>query len=306
MSPGKVRNDIEIVHPNGSVSIREVLVTNLYFRTPHLNMRDEAAEAIRRFFALVPPGGIEYYFDHEGEQADIDAKVLDRVLQERFYAHPSIPNASLIIEGTGLYAPGFFMHYAGSALAHPSMPDEAGTLQFWVPRAFFFEQRDRIMGYLDDVVQRLPWSVGGVSLGLSGGDKVTKQALAARHPGLDISSPRALSNDLGDRVAGVTWHTLIGSGPVHALGGSEQIRRDLPSSASVQALPTGGCRIVLGPEPDIGDVNRRDILPTHRALAARLDASGLLHVPRWVVYFHDRDGNADRTAMEAWHRRFLR
>lgn len=287
------------------MSIREVLVANFYFREPHLTMRDEVAECVRRFHALVPSGALEHYFDYEGDQEDLGATVLAKVLYERFYSADSFPNATISMEGSGLYAPGYSLEYVGSALDNPDLPSEAGSLQLWVPRAFLAERRQEVLAYLEETAARLPFSCGSVSLGLAGQDRSAMQALAARHPGLDISSPRPVSTDLGDEVAGVGWQTLLGARIVEKLGGAENIRLALPGEMIVDDLPLGGCRIVLGPDPEIGDVNRQQLLPRYRAVAEFLDDAGLLHVPSRVVYFVDRMGMADLDAMQKWHRRFL-
>ena len=297
-------SELRVTNRDGSVSIREVLVANFYFREPHLTMRDEVAECIRRFHALVPSGGLEHYFDYEGDPEDLGPEVLANVLHERFYSADSFPNATISMEGSGLYAPGYYLEYVGSALDNPELPSEAGSLQLWVPRTFFSERRQEVLDYLGETAARLPFSCGSVSLGLAGQDKSARQALAARHPGLDISSPRPVSADLGDEIAGVYWQTLLGAPIVERLGGAADIRRALPGEV-VDELPLGGCRIVLGADPEIGDVTRGELLPRYRAAAAFLDAAGLLHVPRRTVYFVDRAGMADPEAMQKWHRRLV-
>jgi hypothetical protein len=298
------RPDIRIDNPDGSASVQEVLIGTFYFRTPHSMVRDEVAECIRRFHALAPSGSLEYYFDYDGDQQDLDEAVLANVLYERFYSPDSFPSATLIIEGGGVHAPGWLLHHAGSALDNPDLPLEAGSLQLWLPRSFFSTRRADVLGFLADAAARLPVSCGSVSLGLAGENRLRKQALAARHPGLDISDPRAVSTDLGDQLAGIGWHTLLGAPMVGKLGGAVELRRALPGIV-VEPLPLGGCRLVMGGDPEIGDVNRHELLPQYRAVARFFHDAGVLHVPEQVVYFVDRNGMADPDAMETWHRRFL-
>ncbi len=299
------RPDIDIVNPNGQVSVREVVSGTLYFRQPHLSMRQEVADCIRRFFALVPAGGLEYHYDYDGEQDDINDAILARVLHERFFGPDSFPNASLHMEGTGLYAPAYFLEYLGSANDNPDLPNEAGTLQLWMPRAFFVEHRAKVLGFFAEAFATLPFSCGQIGLALSGEDKQRKQALAARYPGLDIAEPRCVSTDIGDKAGGVAWQTLLGPSLTASLGGPKAIALALAAPTVVEALPSGGVRITAEPEPRLGDVNRHDLLPSHRQVAQLLDASAQLHVPERVVYFQDRTGMADLDAMQQWHRRWL-
>jgi hypothetical protein len=298
------RPDIRIDNPDGSASVQEVLIGTFYFRTPHLAMRDQVAECIRRLHALAPKGSFEYYFDYDGDQQDIDEAVLANVLFERFYSPHSFPSATLIMEGGGAHAPAWLLHYAGSALDNPELPLEAGSLQFCLPRSFFSARRSDVLGFLTDAAVRLPASCGSVSLGLAGENRLRKQALAARHPGLDISDPRAVSTDLGDQLGGIGWHTVLGASLVGRLGGAAELRRGLPGIV-VEELAHGGCRLVLGGDPEIGDVNRHELLPVYRAVARFFHEAGVLHLPQRVVYFVDRNGMADPEAMERWHRRFV-
>jgi hypothetical protein len=299
------RPDIEIVSPTGQLSVREVFGATAYFRRPHLTIRDEVAACIQRFHALAPAGAIEYHYDYDGEQDDISDAILATVLHERFYSDERFANANLLMEGTGLHAPGYFLEYRGSALDNPALPDEAGTLQLWVPRAFFLAQRTKVLDFFTEVFATLPLSCGQIGLGLSGENKQRKQALAARYPGLDIAHPRSVSTDIGDSVGGIAWQTLLGPPLTHALGGCDTIRAAVTSDTIVVGLPGGGCRIVIGTDPQIGDVARHDVLPSYRTLAALLDSASLLHIPQRVVYFQDHAGMADLDAMHEWHGRWI-
>ena len=110
--------------------------------------------------------GILITRDDSGYQArlqDIDEAVLANVLFERFYSPDSFPSATLIMEGGGIHAPGWQLHYAGSALDNPDFPLEAGSLQFWLPRSFFSARRAEVLDFLSDATVRLPASCGTVS-----------------------------------------------------------------------------------------------------------------------------------------------
>jgi len=108
--------------------------------------------------------------------------------------------------------------------------------------------------------------------------------------------------ELGDRAAGVYWLSLLGTELARHLGGFVQLRTELPTPIIVEQFQDDKIIIQLGPEPEVGDVNRQTDFPLHRQLARILEP--VLHMPI-RNYFADRDGESDPQAMHEWHRRFL-
>jgi hypothetical protein len=267
-------------------------------------MREPVAKCIREFAALVSFKALTSYVDYDGDEQDLDARTLEEVIQQRFHGPGHFPNANIVLVGGGFHARDFYLWYSGTAI-NPEVPDEASFLWCWVPRRFFVENRARLMKFVDETSARLPHSFGYVSPSLAGEDKRKKQAFGARHPGLDLASPMAVATDIAGQAAGAYWVSYLGAELTARLGGIDAIRAALPSGITVDDLGGDRCRVTLGAEPEIGDVNRRDLLPGNRAFAALLDSRGVLAIPKRVVYFVDVDNAADRDAMERWHRRFL-
>jgi hypothetical protein len=302
---GTARPDIQIMNSDETVSVGETVAVIFYSRMPHLDMRDAVAASIRDFAALVSFKALTSYGDYEGNEEDLDAQTLEDVIQERFYAPGHFPNANITLVGGGFHARDFYLWYSGTAISNPELPDEASFLWCWVPRRFFLENRARVMSFAESTSARLPHTFGYVSPALAGENRWRKQAIGQRHPGLDLASPLSIATDIAGQAAGAYWVNYLGADLTTRLGGSDAIRAALPSDVIVEDLGGNRCRVTLGTEPELGDVNRRDLLPAYRAFAALLDSRRTLAMPMRVVYFVDADNAADREAMERWHRRFL-
>ena len=300
------RPDIEIPHPRGGLRLREVLIGCFYVRVPNLQMAEEASLIIRDFVTLIGPTVSLSYYDNDGEPDDLTPEALDTILNQRLLGPDRYPNADIVLTGQGLYAPEHYLWYNGKALDLRPFDTEASYLWFWVPRQFFLSHEEDVQKFLESCASTLPFSYGYANLGLSGENKQQKQALARRYPGLDIAHPGCVSGDIGDKAAGAYWMNFLGLKLCANLGGVESIRRDLPANFVIRETSAGICEILLGPQPEIGDVNRRDVLPDNRALARYFSDHAVLHVPERVVYFEDADGPADSHEMEEWHTRFLK
>lgn len=299
------RPDIRETYPDGMISVHETMTIVFYSRTPHLDMLDQVAQSIRDFASLVSFSALNTYYDYEGQEEGLDAQTLEDILHQRFYSSERSQNANIVLAGGSPHARQFYVWYSGTAIDNPEVPDEASCLWCWLPRAHFLENEAKVMQFASGVAARLPFTYGYVSPALAGEQKLRRQALAARHPGLDVAHPVVVSTDIADKAAGAYWINFLGPGLTARLGGEGELRATLPRDIAVDALGGGKCRVTLGPEPEIGDTNRMQNLPSYRAFARRLDSAGVLHVPERVVYFVDADNAADRDAMERWHRRFL-
>lgn len=299
------RPDILQKYPDGTVRIREVLTIIFYLPVPNLKIVEYVDHAIRKFVNLVSFEGLREYYNYEGKQENLNPLSLDEIIYNRLYSEERAPNANIELIGSGANAPEYFLWYNGKALNITQFPDEVGYLWCWVPRSFFLDHTDELLNYISSVESELPYSFAYASLALAGENELGKQALAARHTGLDIANPFCVSADLNQKVAGSYWLSLLGAELCRLVGGVAAVRAELPDEIIVEELPDSRCRILLSEQPEIGDTNRRDLLPANQALARFFAERGRLHVPERVVYFEDREGMADREAMERWHRRFV-
>jgi len=301
----KNRLDILVVNPDGSVSIREVFIIVFYLARPNLDIVQSVERAIRGFVELVSLDALSDYYNYDGEQEELTAQSLDEIITERLLGPNREANANIELSGRGIYAPEYYLWYNGKALDIEEAREEVGYLWSWMPRNFYLNNTVKTINYISSLALDLPFTFAYSSLGLAGENKYVKQGLAIRHPGLDIAHPGCVSADLGLRAAGSYWMNLLGPELCALVGGVTALRAELPGEILVDELPGGKCQILLGPEPGIGDINRRDLLPLNQSLARFFRRKGVLHVPERVVYFVDQQGMADREGMEEWHQRFI-
>lgn len=301
------RADIQIVNPNGIVSIQEIFTIVFYIPRANLDIVENAERAILGFKDLVSIEALPEYYNYEGEQEDLTEESLRELIYERLFGPNRAPNAHIELIGIGksIYAPDYYLTYSGSSLEIPGLDDEVSLFWCWMPRNFYKNYRNDVFEYIMTLADDFPFSFAHASFGLSGEDRFKKQALVKRYPGLDISNPDCIQADIDSKAAGSYWLTLLGTELCQSIGGVSALRDGLPKNISIEELPGNKCYILLSKEPEIGDVNRRNLLPKHQALTMFFHDKNVLHIPKRVVYFVDEEGMADRDAMEAWHQRFL-
>lgn len=307
MTHEAARPDLVLRDGAGNTLVREVVRMALFFATPHQSMKDAARQAIVDYVRVVSLDALPYHYGGpEGEPVKLTPDGFDEQIDVRFRGERSSwPNASLDFFGLGGSPPEYGLQYRGKALNTPSFPDDTSFLNVWMPRDWFLLNAKTVGGYFRSTVVQSSASAAYVSPSLSGGTMRVRQGLAKRYLGLDIGDPGSVSEDLGIRAPGSYWINYLGPDLTRRAGGGEAIRAALPPEVVVEALPGESVLVRLGRDIQLGDRNRREDLPAYRAFARFMDSKGLLHVPRQVAYFEDERGLADRSAQEAWHRRFL-
>ena len=125
--------------------------------------------------------------------------------------------------------------------------------------------------------------------------------LLLRYPGFNYESPVALSNAASDGVVGVSWLTFLGPEITNDLGGLKKLTKAAPTGVSVLPLGKDGALIRAGKQPELGDVNRRDRLPSYGAV-------GRMVAPRRASDEELEDllieGMSEEAALD-WLRRFF-
>ena len=106
--------------------------------------------------------------------------------------------------------------------------------------------------------------------------------------------------DIGTRVRGARWVTLLGPGPLERLGGIGAIRKALPSTVEVCDVASIAM-IRAGKTPELGDKNRKLDTPLLRALARVLEPITLFREVDLLSHF----ANFDEDLLDRWERRFL-
>ncbi len=126
--------------------------------------------------------------------------------------------------------------------------------------------------------------------------------IAMRHPGLDISNP--ITDSLAvmqEAIKGVNWLTILSNDFVDRLGGQATLRNNLPETIELLTV-SGGVIIKAGSEPQVGDIEKGDLLPEYKTVydvvsplqESIIDRYGSLDLP----------GGGHREKTQAWLKRF--
>jgi hypothetical protein len=124
--------------------------------------------------------------------------------------------------------------------------------------------------------------------------------LARRYPGYDVAINDLTQLDIGPRVRGARWISLLGPDLVKALNGRDAIRKALPAAVEVRDI-AGTLMIRAGRLPELGDANRRLETPLLRSVARVLEPVTMFGELNLRSYF----ANFDEDVLRRWERRFL-
>lgn len=90
--------------------------------------------------------------------------------------------------------------------------------------------------------------------------------LLRRYLGLGSGDAIVLSNAADKGVVAVSWLTFLGLDITAELGGRDALQSRAGADVSVVPLANGGTLLRAGFAPQLGDVNRQDVLPAYRAV----------------------------------------
>lgn len=297
------RGYLDIIEADGRLSVREVVVVVFYIRKLHFDVGPQIEEAILGFAKLVSFERLRFFADSEGEWQDLLERGLSQRMADEYVSFANSVNASITLRGAGQDPPDFYLRYGGDMRAGEQ--EYASYFQCWVPKDYWLAHRDELEQFSNHFASRVPFGFGYLSVAAVGDDRRPLQRLARRYLTVDIASPGAIALDVGDFAGGSYWVTYLGQPLCESLGGVAELRRVLPQGAVIQEMDGGKCRVQLGPDPTLGDVNRREDISLYKALAAYFQSHGVLHLPKRVVYFTNSAGMADQVLQDEWHHRFV-
>lgn len=294
---------------NGKVLVRAGVVL-AFFLEPCVHECSEALTAVfDRFLSLVPAARLRWaVVNATSEQwREVDAKILRRM---RDYLAPSGSRqrrfTAFRINDFGDEAPqyGFTL---SERVRDPGYPDSRTLVQMTFPLDMVgAESSGTLCGWIDEFATLLQPAYGYCAPGLLASDARQTAAfmkirpLAQRYPGYDVAVNDLVQLDIGDRVRGARWITLLGPVLTERLGGIEAIREALPADVMIHEVEHVAI-LRAGLVPEIGDVNRRQAIPMLRAVARVLEPVTLFDEVNLKSYF----ANFDDDLLRRWERRFL-
>lgn len=294
---------IEIVKDHHTVVV-DGFVMAFFLNASHADLIAGVQQCLRRYVEFVGWRSVPFYVTDNGDVDPLDEAVLRHLVERGCHVPGEDGVGSLTLLGSDTGVSAFEFHYYGRALPVDRWPDYRNLLYCRLPRSLVLEAGfDAIKALMVDMAATLPTSFAYANPALLYNHDIGEATfLAMKHPGFDVLLLGSVTMALGNRAAGVYWLSLCGAELTQALGGLPRIRASLPAVIEVEEPRAGHALIRLGPEPEVGDVNRRTEFPLHRELAKLL--APVLHVPV-RTYFADRDNESDREAMLRWHGRFL-
>jgi hypothetical protein len=126
------------------------------------------------------------------------------------------------------------------------------------------------------------------------------RGFALRYPGYDVAVNDLTQLDIGSRVRGARWITILGPDLTDKLGGPGAFRKTLPLEVEIRDV-AGTTMIRSGRTPELGNTNRKQETPLLRAVARVLEPVTLFGEVNLLSYF----ANFDEDMLRRWERRFL-
>lgn len=207
------------------------------------------------------------------------------------------------------YAPPSFEFFSEEDLSDPEDPVQRSFLRICWP-VEEASRPDEVVEFVKSALVGVPFSSGfcGYSYYWNTGNVTAQRRLAhvnrewlLRFPGLNYGDPITFLGfaDLG--ILGVGWLTVLSPSLVDSVGGEDALRDALPEQAALLPIPDAGSVIRAGEKPELGDVNRGELLPSYRIIGSILSS---LRVPdEWIAEL-PIEGLEDRENMD-WYQRFL-
>jgi hypothetical protein len=289
---------------DGNVAVTDAFILSFYVDETHTALVRRAEEVLGRYAEAVGVAALPFRLDAEGYPEPNRARDVQGFRDEVFHEGPGAGRPVQVVMGAADDETGYGFRYVADDLPFEGHPDLRNLVSLWLPTSVCLHWGwDAVYTFSCEVASLLPFSFGYGSPCLAYGDRI-RPALgpAKRHPGFDVAFGEACRVDIGEKALGAYWLTFTGEVLSRALGGREALAGRLGLPITVAEVAGERLAIRLGPEPEVGDVNRGVEMPLYRRLAEVLGPQ--VRVPR-SVYFPDENGPADAEAQAEWHNRFL-
>lgn len=217
---------------------------------------------------------------------------------------------------------GIVMHTQENAAAPQPPLFEMFFEHVWAerPRGMFrialpIEDMDRdpseILALVDDAMADFPvhWGTAGLAFYWKDTDttidEYANQWLGRhllKHPGLATGDLLAWGTSVEEGVANIGWLTFVGDALIGKLGGREALAEAVDGAGVVFRQYGKGIALQAGPKPELGNVNRKHVLPAYHEVGRILQP---LFAPDEALRKIDVAGLQDEDEALAWLRRFL-
>lgn len=296
---------LDIPAANGGFSVREVVRLAFFVRRPHRAMAQDAVHSIGLVVDALPPPLLSMFAIESGDWLDFDAEGLKAQTMQRLVGADCPINGSASLSGDQANLPDAALEYAGLAIDRPTFNAAACMLTFHVGASVVQSHWPQLHRLFEQIVTTLAADAAYMDIALIG-DQTRCQSMSRRFLCVDISQPRAVARDIGDRLPGVFWCNYIGPAILATLGGEEKVSRALSPTSSFQMTSNGGAYVVLGAAPSRGDTNLAEGVGDRATIARLAHSADALHVPKRIIYFEAEDSLDDAEAQENWHLRYTK
>jgi hypothetical protein len=170
---------------------------------------------------------------------------------------------------------------------------------------------DDLLDLVDDAMAEFPvhWGTAGYAFYWKDTDwkieKYAEQWLRGpllRHPGLATGDYMTWGSLVEEGVCNIGWLTFLGDALIDRLGGRDALVADARAAGIEVRFYQRGVALQAGSRPELGDVNRRHLLPSYREVGRIVEP---VFAPEDVLEKIVVTGLQDQDESLAWLRRFL-
>jgi hypothetical protein len=267
--------DLELITKEGrlvSLTFSVALYTDVLFSS----IPEAILGCYAKFLQLCPADQLKFYATENMKQhKPVTKRVLNML---NVWLKPGAPAREYIAlelkDGDDFsWAPKFRFYVWGSEPGSSSYATKhANLVHLAFPPQWGVERTAEMLQLVRELCAIFPYQSGhaGFCFLCSQYDKEESQnhawAKSIRHRGVDIFAHPNDKKAVGhDAIKGADWLTLLCEAFAERLGGEGKIRQGLPEGVEVLKVPQG-LLLQAGPQPRVGDQNRRDFLPEYKAV----------------------------------------
>jgi len=263
---------------------RDVFVFALFTRDLYAAACADVEKALDHWLAKVPPEALQWA--SVGTNSDTFKPYTPAALRK---CRAELDPVRAAKRGLGYFAltggedpqnPSFAFSFAGDNEPGGRIPDATCLVEIRWPSEYAEQHVEELVACVSEVASLVPFRSGYASPALSRGswesthlDEAGRQLipLAFRHPGYDLPENGSTASFMpADKCRGARWLTLLGPALVAQLGDEAALRATLDARVAIQ--PAGdGLLLRAGERPEIGDVNRAELTPVLRSVAAAIE-----------------------------------